>query len=81
MKVAVFVGADEVIILKAKSKVKSKDDIEGFDFWFPGEPLRDVREYHVSVCDVGGESGVVLANEIHSHFSTREIQVSRRTFS
>ena len=63
MKVAVFAGNSEVIVLAVKGRSTCTDDIDGFHEWFT-DAGRDPSEYDVQLCHIGAGEGVYVKSEI-----------------
>ena len=63
MKVAVFVGKNDVVILSVKGDGTKKEDIVGLDEWFGrfSNSNRELEDYDVSLCELGGD----LCSGIH----------------
>lgn len=52
MKVAIFTGTDEVIVLAIKGRGQSKANIDGYSTWF-GKGNRDPHDYTITMGHIG----------------------------
>jgi hypothetical protein len=79
MKVAVFTGNDEVIVLAIKGRKASMESIDGlrdwFDFGINGPLGRDIHDYGVRLCHIGAGSAlqVRFSPRAWSHGNWKEI--------
>lgn len=57
MKVAIFTGIDEVIVLPIKGRGKSIENVDGYSTWF-GPDNRDPRDYTITMGHIGADEAV-----------------------
>lgn len=70
MKVAVFTGTDEVLVLPVKGKSEEPDCIDGFHKFFStkygDDRARYVGDYGVQLYHIGAGDALVITNHIKS---------------
>ncbi len=59
MKVAIFAGTDEVIVLAIKGRGQSVENVDGYSTWF-GPDNRDHRDYTITMGHIGAGEAVQI---------------------
>lgn len=77
MKVAVFTGVDDVVVLAVKGRNQDVSAVDGYDEFFggPESGLRNIEDYNKTLCHVGAGEGLIIEVRPNSECTGREINI------